>query len=155
MPFFQDNMPNNHCFGCGPDNDHGLQIQSHWSDDDPSVAVCRFQPAAHHCAGPTKFLNGGVIATVIDCHSVCTAVAETYRRAGRDIGQGEPIYFATGRLEIDYLRPVPIHLPITLRASAGISTEKSLWVECTLESDGKPRAKARVEAVQVPSAWMA
>lgn len=27
---FQDQIPNNHCFGCGPENASGLQIKSHW-----------------------------------------------------------------------------------------------------------------------------
>ena len=80
MDYFQDLIQGNHCFGCGPHNPAGLQIKSTWSGEKESV--CVFQPSAHHCAAPTKFLNGGIIATIIDCHSVCTAIAYAYRQAG-------------------------------------------------------------------------
>ncbi|MFC6979328.1 hypothetical protein [Microbulbifer taiwanensis] len=38
----QDQIPGNHCFGCGPDNDRGLRIKSYWSDDDRTH--CDFTP---------------------------------------------------------------------------------------------------------------
>ena len=80
----QDLLPENHCFGCGPLNPEGLQIKSFWSGE--SETICTYQPESKHAAGPTHILNGGVIATLIDCHCICTAVAEAYRREGRDVG---------------------------------------------------------------------
>ncbi len=50
MPAFQDLMPNNHCFGCGPTNDGGLRIKSYW--DGPNESLCSFVPQAHQNAGP-------------------------------------------------------------------------------------------------------
>ena len=66
---FQEQIPNNHCFGCGPQNRQGLKIQSYWSGENQSV--CDFTPLPHHSAGPLHFLNGGIISTIIDCHCVC------------------------------------------------------------------------------------
>lgn len=154
QPCFQDAMPGNHCFGCGPENALGLRLKSSWDDQDPQLAVGRFEAEPHHCAGPTKFLNGGIIATLIDCHSVCTAVAHTYRQLGRKIGEGEDVFFATGRLEIDYKRPAPIDQPISLRAEVEIQTPQGIWIKCSLESADKLRAQGRVLAVQVPASWM-
>src|SRR5690606_24999567 len=103
MQAFQDRISGNHCYGCGPDNAGGLRIKSYWSGDNESV--CHFTPLPHHSAGPAHYVNGGIIATLIDCHCVCTAIAKGYRLAGREVGQGEAIWFATGRLEVDYKYP--------------------------------------------------
>ena len=84
---FQDQIPGIHCFGCGPDNPEGLKIKSYW--EGPGRSLCCFRPAPHHSAGPRHFVNGGIIATVMDCHAICTAMAEGYESAGREIGEGE------------------------------------------------------------------
>ena len=34
MAAIQDQLPNNHCYGCGADNSDGLQIKSHWRGDE-------------------------------------------------------------------------------------------------------------------------
>src|SRR5690242_4201687 len=86
---FQDLMPFNHCWGCGADNPAGLQLKSTWSADEPGVAIATFRPRAEHMAGPRHVLNGGIIATLLDCHGVCTSVADAYRHEGRSIGHGE------------------------------------------------------------------
>jgi hypothetical protein len=61
---FQDQIPANFCYGCGPGNPVGLHIRSIWAGDE---ALCVFQPAPYHAAGPRHILNGGIIATLIDC----------------------------------------------------------------------------------------
>ena len=113
---FQDRMPGNHCFGCGPGNERGLRIKSHWADEQGTESVCRFEPQPHQAAGPREYLNGGIIATVIDCHGVCTAIADAYRREGREMGQGELIWYVTGSLTVDYRRPTPIDREVEIRA---------------------------------------
>ena len=78
---FQDQIKENHCWGCGPANEHGLRIKSYWSGEE---AVCTWQPGEQHSAGPLEILNGGVIATLFDCHCVCTAIAAAYRAESRE-----------------------------------------------------------------------
>src|SRR5262249_20212154 len=80
---FQDLIPENFCYGCGPGNPVGLRIRSLWAGNE---ALCVFQPAPYHSAGPCHILNGGIIATLIDCHAVCTAIAHAYRAESRAIG---------------------------------------------------------------------
>ena len=69
---FQDEMVGNYCWGCGADNPAGLHLKSYW---DGEVAVAQWTPAHEYSAGPRHILNGGIIATLLDCHGVCTAVA--------------------------------------------------------------------------------
>lgn len=148
---FQDQIPNNHCFGCGPENASGLQIKSHWVGENKSA--CTFIPSAHHCAGPTQFLNGGIISTVIDCHCICTAIAKGYQLQGREIGSGEAVWYATGKLEVDYLKPVPIDKDVELVAIVEEINGNKMTVNCELFSDGVLCCTAKVVAVQVPNSW--
>ena len=39
---FQDLIPGNGCYGCGPANPHGLRIKSVWEGDE---AVCVYRPS--------------------------------------------------------------------------------------------------------------
>lgn len=151
MQSFQDQISGNHCYGCGPDNDKGLRIKSYWSGDNESV--CRFMPSPHHSAGPSHYVNGGIVATIIDCHCVCTAIANGYRLAGREVGQGEPIWFATVRLEVDYKRPLRIDREVTLKAEIVEVAGKKTILRCLLLSDDEVCAEGRVIAVRVPNEW--
>jgi acyl-coenzyme A thioesterase PaaI-like protein len=150
-PAFQDLIPGNHCYGCGPDNPQGLRIKSRWGNE--REAHCVFQPAPQHCAGPSRYLNGGIIATLIDCHAVCTAIAWGYRRAGREIGAGEPINFVTGSLSIRYRAPAGIADAVTVEARIGEATERKIVLDCTLTSGGRVCAEAQVTAVKVGNDW--
>ena len=57
--------PHNACFGCGAANEQGLRIKSHVEGDE---VVARWRPEPHHQAFP-GVLNGGIIGTLLDCHS--------------------------------------------------------------------------------------
>lgn len=149
-PSIQEHIPDNHCFGCGTLNPDGLHIHSHWQGDE---TVCVWTPLPQHMAGPTHILNGGIIATIIDCHSVCTAIAEAYRREGRDVGEGPQLWYATGRLEVRYLRPTDLAAPVTLRARIVEAGQRKTVLGCTLTSENELRAEAEVVAVRVPPAW--
>jgi acyl-coenzyme A thioesterase PaaI-like protein len=146
----QDRIPHNHCFGCGPLNARGLAIKSFPQGDE---TVCTFQPAPHHMAGPTHVLNGGIIATVVDCHAVCTAIADAYRAAGREIGTAPLIWCVTAALKIDYLAPTPIDAPVELRARVREAKGRKRIVECVVTSGGTVRARGEVVAVEVPAGW--
>ncbi len=146
----QDCIPNNHCWGCGTLNPRGLQIKSYVEGEE---TVCRFQPSPEHMAGPTHVVNGGIIAAVIDCHTICTAIADVYRAAGAELGS-EPLRWAvTASLKIDYLAPAPIGEPMELRARIRETKGRKRVVECTMRSGGRDCARAEVVAVEVGAAW--
>jgi acyl-coenzyme A thioesterase PaaI-like protein len=147
---FQDQMHDNFCWGCGADNPDGLQLKSHWDGD---VAVAQWQPHLEHAAGPRHVLNGGIIATLLDCHGVCTAIADAYTREERAIGSDPDLWYATASMTVDYLRPAPIESAVWLRGRIVEIDGRFTTVECELEADGKVRARASVRAVRVPDTW--
>jgi len=152
QPAFQDAMGGNHCWGCGKDNPKGLQIKSYWDGEE---TICTFPPRPEHMAGPTHILNGGIIATAIDCHAVCSAIASLYRLEEREIGSGEVIWCATANLDVTYLRPTPIDRPLLLRARIKevSPSRRKVQVECSLHSGRAECVKAQVLAVRVPEEW--
>ena len=147
---FQDLIPNNLCYGCGPHNHGGLRIKSYWEGDE---SICIYQPERHHSAGPPQFLNGGIIATLIDCHSLCTAIANAYRLEDRPIGSTPHIWCVTANLNVTYLRPTPLDLPVTLRARVSEAGSKKTLLQCRLYSNSDECACGEVLAVRVPDSW--
>lgn len=148
---FQDQVPNNHCFGCGPNNTLGLQIKSYWIGEDKSA--CTFVPAPHHSAGPTQFLNGGIISTIIDCHCICTAIAKGYQQLNREIGSGEAVWYATGKLEVSYFKPVRIDQEVELVAVIESLSEHKMTLSCDLYSENELCCQGQVTAVKVSNRW--
>ncbi|HQR29051.1 MAG TPA: PaaI family thioesterase [Anaeromyxobacteraceae bacterium] len=149
-PSIQERIPHNHCWGCGTLNPRGLRIQSFVEGEE---TVCTFHPSPDHMAGPTTVLYGGIIAAVIDCHSVCTAIADAYRAAGQELGSAPHRWCVTGALRIDYLAPTPIDRPVELRARVREAKGRKRVVECTVRSGGVETARAEVIAVEVPAGW--
>ena len=147
-------MPRNHCFGCGAENPKGMQIKSYWNTDTDAEAICEYRPQAHHMAGPTHVLNGGIIAALIDCHCICTAVADAYRREGREMEQEPLIWYVTGTLRVKYLRPTPIAEPVVLRARLVEIGEKKTVLSCSFSSGGQTTAEGELVAIRVPPTWM-
>ena len=98
-------------------------------------------------------LNGGIIATVLDCHGVSTAIADAHQQEGRAIGSEPEIWCATASMTVDYLRPTPLGVPLELRSTVVTRDDRRTSVDCVLEADGKERARARVVAVRVPAEW--
>ena len=138
------------CFGCGADNPDGLQLKSSWQGDH---VVAVWTPHPEHAAGPKHILNGGIIATLLDCHGVCTAIADRYRGQGREIGSDPEIWCATASMVVRYLRPTPIDAEVELRATVGAVDDRFSTIEVVLAADGKDRAEATVRAVLVPESW--
>lgn len=108
-------LPQGMCYGCGSANPDGLQIKSYWSDDGQFV-IAQFEPKPKHSSGFAGAVYGGLIASLIDCHSNWTAMAFGYRAEGREPGSQPLIASVTGSLCVKYLKPTPIDEPIHLKA---------------------------------------
>ena len=124
---FQDFMPGNICFGCGNDTKNGLHVKSFWGDD---VSLCDWQPKVSHQGWP-KIMNGGIIATIIDCHSMGTAMAYALKYENRPLGSLPEYKYATGTLSIKYIAPTP-NLPVRLKASVISYSKKKVLIKCEL-----------------------
>jgi len=129
--------PDATCFGCGQANPDGLHLRSYRRDD---VVVGTFLPWPQHDNG-LGYLNGGIIATVLDCHSGATVLDEADRR-GWKADEGVPYPFVTAGLDLRYLRPAPLTEPCELRAVVMSADESVVMVDVQLLWDGKPRAEA-------------
>ena len=145
---FQDHYPDNvaQCYGCGRLNEHGLQIKSYWDGEE---SVCRFRPRPYHTA-MAGYVYGGLIASLIDCHSTGTAAAACYRAEGREPGSQPELRFVTASLQVDYLRPTPIEAELQVRGRAVEIKGKKVVVESTLSAGGEICAKGRVVVVRAP-----
>ena len=149
---FQDHYPEDlsHCYGCGRLNEKGHQIKSYW-DGEESVAT--FRPEAYHTAIP-GFVYGGLIASLIDCHSTGTAAAAAYREEGRGMDTEPPLRYVTGSLKVDYLRPTPLGVDLELRGRVKEIKGKKVVVESTLSAEGQVCAKGEVVAVRMPESMI-
>lgn len=145
---FQDYYPDelSYCYGCGRLNEHGLQIKSYW-DGDETIAV--YTPRPQHIAIP-GYVYGGLIASLIDCHSTGTASAAAYRREGRTMDTLPPLRFVTASLQVDYLRPTPLGVPLEVRGRVEEIKERKVVVRATLTAKGELCATGKVVAVQMP-----
>jgi len=133
--------PHNQCFGCGPSNDKGLRIKSIVQGDE---VVAEFMPEPHHLAFP-GVLNGGIIGTLLDCHSNWTAAWHLMTKSG----QSSPPCTVTADYAIKLKRPTPLDAPVHLRAHVVESTDDRATVEATLEAGGKVCATCRGTFVAV------
>ncbi len=145
---FQDHYPDelSYCYGCGRLNEHGLQLKSRWDGDD-TVAV--YNPRPHHIAIP-GYVYGGLIASLIDCHGTGTAAAASYRNEGRIMGTDPPLRFVTARLEVDYLRPTPLGVPLEIRGRIEELKDRKVVVSATVSAAGEVCARGKVLAVRMP-----
>ncbi len=145
--YYEDHS--SYCYGCGRLNAHGLRIKSFWDGEE---TICRFTPRAYHTAMP-GYVYGGLIASVIDCHSTGTAAAVAYRAEGRQMGTRPELRYVTASLHVDYLRPTPIDTEMTLRGKVVEIKDRKVVVAVKLESKEALCARGQVVAVRVPEHW--
>jgi uncharacterized protein (TIGR00369 family) len=84
------NMENNRCFGCGPANPGGLQMEF-YSDRD---AIVSWLTVPEHLSGWNSLVHGGVVSTILD---------EVMGRAVIFMLKSLPM---TKSMKIDYLKPI-------------------------------------------------
>lgn len=148
MRAFQDYYPEHlaQCYGCGRLNEHGYRIKTYWDGDE---SVTHFSPRTFHTAVP-GFVYGGLLASIIDCHSTASAAAAMYRSQVREMDSEPPFRFVTGSLLVRYLKPTPLGPPLTIRGRVQeikgrkVVIKSTVWVEGVLTVDGE------VVAIQMP-----
>src|SRR6516162_10416529 len=87
----------NHCFGCGPENDAGLQLKFKL-DEQTQRFVCRFK-LPNRFEGPPSHAHGGIIATILD-----EAMGKVSKLRG--------VMAVTQTMQVNYIRPVPLLTPL-------------------------------------------
>lgn len=148
-PAVQDRYPDDFawCYGCGRHNPAGLHLKT-YGDGEETVTV--FEPRPEHMAVP-GFVYGGLIASLIDCHSMATASLAMYRRDGHRLGDPEPVpRCVTASLQVDYSRPTPLGTPLVVRGRVVELGNRKAVVESELYAGGTLCARGRVVAVLAP-----
>lgn len=151
MKAFQDYYPENvaHCYGCGSLNHHGHRIKTFWEGNE---TVTRYMPAPYHTAVP-GFVYGGLIASLIDCHSTGTAAAAMYRNEGREMDTLPAFRFVTGSLHVDFLKPTPLGITLEIRGRLKEIKGRKVVIESTVLANGVVTARGEVVAVQMPESF--
>ncbi|HVZ36420.1 MAG TPA: PaaI family thioesterase, partial [Polyangiaceae bacterium] len=100
--------PNSICFGCGPANPRGLQLQSFVQGD---AVIATFQPEEYQQAFP-GVLNGGIIGALLDCHSNWTAAHALMQARGLSA----PPCTVTADFHVKLRAPTALSGVLTVRA---------------------------------------
>lgn len=148
MKAFQDYYPEelSHCFGCGRLNEHGHHIRSFW---DGSETIARFTPKAFHTAIP-GYVNGGILASVIDCHATGTAAAAAYRAEGREMDTLPPHRFVTAALRVEYLHPTPLGPELVIRGRVRSIEGRKVVIEVSIILGTETTVRGEVVCVEMP-----
>jgi acyl-coenzyme A thioesterase PaaI-like protein len=123
------------CFGCGQANAKGFRLRSYREGE---LTVAEFTPGPEHDNG-FGFVNGGIIATVLDCHGAAVVMSEAVERDWR-AADGAPLPFITAGFEVRFLRPTPLGPTLRLVASPVSVSEDEIVVRADLEVEDKTRA---------------
>jgi uncharacterized protein (TIGR00369 family) len=118
--------PHNRCFGCGPANEAGLHLEFMLAEDGSVVCLTTITDSFE---GPSGFLHGGIIATLLD-----EAMSKSLRAKG--------LTTMTRQMEVDYLRPIHSGAPIRLEARLVRSEGRKHWSEARILS---PRGHVMAE----------
>jgi uncharacterized protein (TIGR00369 family) len=118
----------NRCFGCGPANAIGLHLEFLLAEDGAVVCLPTIPDSFE---GPPGYLHGGILATLLD-----ETMSKTVRARG--------LRAVTGRMEIDYRRPVRSAAPIRLEGRLLRSEGRKHWTEARiLDARGHMLAEAK------------
>ena len=136
-----------HCMGCGPQNPDGYRIKTFWDGRQGSY---RFTPRSHQLAFPGVFY-GGMIAAIIDCHCIGTAIAAAYDKEGRLPDTLPAIMFVTANLNIDYLKPTPMDRELLMLSEIKRQSGRKSVVTCRLSTVAadQPFVQGQLVAVRV------
>lgn len=147
---FQDSYPAefSHCYGCGRDNPHGLQLKSYWHlCAGKEHTIANFTPKPYHTGGVPNNAYGGLIASLLDCHGTASAAAAAYKAQVRDMGTAPILRFVTASLSVDFLRPTPMEKKLTILGEVIQLEGKKATVKLSLSANGQLCATGTMIAV--------
>ncbi len=142
----QDTYPEDfaHCYGCGARHETGHRIKTFAADGE---TVTEHQPASEY-TGAGEFAYGGIIASLIDCHSTGSAAILWMRDHDIEIGSEPAARFVTGRLEVDFVAPTPLGLWRLVGHAEEIGDRKVI-VTTELQVNGATTVRGRAVLVRV------
>lgn len=142
----QDTYPADfaHCYGCGRYNESGHRIKTFQTEDG---TITTFDPPGIY-TGAGNFAYGGILASLIDCHSAGSAAIFWMQANGRSVGEGLAPRFVTGRLEVDFVAPTPLE-PLVLAGHLAELGQRKVVVTTELSCSGQVTVRGRAVLVKV------
>lgn len=123
------------CFVCGKANPKGMGVTWYLQDDGRVLTRLRFTEAEQ---GPPGHAHGGASAAVLD-----EAMGAAVWAAGHTV--------LAVHLSVDYRRPVPLDVPVTVAARVVAKDGKAVHTEAELRlPDGTVAVQARGIYVEAP-----
>jgi uncharacterized protein (TIGR00369 family) len=117
----------NQCFGCGPANRDGLRLRF-YSEGIADRAWCKVRVPQRYI-GPPGHVHGGIIATLLD-----EAMGKANKLAG--------VVAMTRKMEIEYLKPVPLKRALILEGWGVKRDGRKHWTAAEIRSeDGEVLAR--------------
>ena len=92
-------LQGHHCFACGTDNPIGLNMQFYRMGD----MVCSDITLSKNHEGWENMAHGGITSTLLD--EVMSWTVLYFKRT----------FLVTRKMNIKYIKPVPLHAPLTIR----------------------------------------
>ena len=124
----------NRCFGCGEANPAGLHLEFLLAEDHSVVSLPTIPDTFE---GPTGYLHGGIIATLLD---------ETMSKSIRAQG----FTAMTRHMEVEYLRPVPSRVQLRLEGRLTRNEGRNHWAEAIiLDAEGTTLARGKGLFIEV------
>ena len=105
-------------------NPKGLRIKSFVDND---IVIAEWMPEAHHEAFP-GILNGGIIGTLLDCHSNWSAAYHLMKAKGLD----NPPCTVTAYFNVSLKRPTPSQKKVSLLAKIEEISGEQVLVKANL-----------------------
>lgn len=144
----QDFWPMSTCFGCGPHNPDGMHLKSYWSEDQEYVCATYTADAKYNSGFP-GVMFGGTVASLIDCHSIWTAIAFAHKKENRRMTETSGIVYVTKQMTVNYFSGTPLEEPIYLKSWLEGDAGKEAVVICELGTKEKLTAKGKIIAVKL------
>ena len=115
-----------------------------------SAASARSHRTSRDCSIPRSSASScGCVGCTMTANP-SSRIARAYREAGREMGTDPPFRFVTASLQVDYLRPTPLGVPLELRGSVEELSGRKVIIRTTVSAEGELCARGRVVAVQMP-----
>ena len=137
-----------HCYGCGRLNEHGYRLRTRWEGEE---AVTRFTPSPFSTSFP-GFVYGGLLASILDFHSMAVAASGLYRAEGREMDLDTPPFHrcVTGTLTVRYERPTPLGPELEVRGVVEGVDGRKVRVRSWVVVEGQVSVRAEAIALDMP-----
>ena len=136
-----------HCFGCGAGNPQGHHLKSYLVGHE---TVSHFTPDRKYSGGVPDHVYGGMVASLLDCHGTASAAAYAHVQDGRWIGdKGEPIRFVTASLKVDFKRPTPLGVALTVTGTLKSLEGRKAWINLVLTACEEVCATGEMLAIRL------